>query len=397
MIRGRLRRHGRHEHSAEAAGAGDEYIEIDPGELRGIFSVPDWLRDVGLMAWLLVGVGVLIMGLIWILGLTQVIVAPVIAASVIAAVASPLVAWLNGHSVPRALGAVLVLLLIVAIGVGMVVVVITGITGQSSHISSELNSAKDTIAGWLKDIGLDPSKADAAKSDATKGITDSGDALLNGLEIGIEKLSSLVFFLALTALSLIFLLSDGPKIRAFVDRHMGVPRDVGQVITQRVLGSLRGYFLGVTLIAAFNAVVVTAGALILGVPLAGTIAAVTFIGAYIPYLGAWAAGGFAVLLALSGGGVDVAAGMIVVQLLANGVLQQMVQPFAMGAALGIHPLAVLIMTIGGGALFGMVGLVLAAPLTSAVVRISADLARARAEAEAEAAREPPLSPEPAPG
>jgi predicted PurR-regulated permease PerM len=397
MIRGRLRRHGRHEHSAAAAGAGDEYIEIDPGELRGIFSVPDWLRDVGLMAWLLVGVGVLIMGLIWILGLTQVIVAPVIAASVIAAVASPLVAWLNGHSVPRALGAVLVLLLIVAIGVGMVVVVITGITGQSSHISSELNSAKDTIAGWLKDIGLDPSKADAAKSDATKGITDSGDALLNGLEIGIEKLSSLVFFLALTALSLIFLLSDGPKIRAFVDRHMGVPRDVGQVITQRVLGSLRGYFLGVTLIAAFNAVVVTAGALILGVPLAGTIAAVTFIGAYIPYLGAWAAGGFAVLLALSGGGVDAAGGMIVVQLLANGVLQQMVQPFAMGAALGIHPLAVLIMTIAGGALFGMVGLVLAAPLTSAVVRISADLARVRAEAEAEAAREPPLSPEPAPG
>ena len=62
--------------------------------------------------------------------------------------------------------------------------------------------------------------------------------------------------------------------------------------------------------------------------------------------------------------------MIVVQLLANSVLQQLVQPFAMGAALGIHPLAVLIVTIAGGALFGTVGLILAAPLTSAVVRIS---------------------------
>ena len=88
--------------------------------------------------------------------------------------------------------------------------------------------------------------------------------------------------------------------------------------------------------------------------------------------------------------------MIVVEILANGLLQQMVQPFAMGAALGIHPLAVLIVTIGGGALFGMVGLVLAAPMVSAVVRISADLARARADAEEKAAREPPLSPEPAP-
>jgi predicted PurR-regulated permease PerM len=60
----------------------------------------------------------------------------------------------------------------------------------------------------------------------------------------------------------------------------------------------------------------------------------------------------------------------------------------MGAALGIHPLAVLILTIGGGALFGMIGLVLAAPLASAIVRISADLARARAATEEEDAAAP---------
>ena len=69
------------------------------------------------------------------------------------------------------------------------------------------------------------------------------------------------------------------------------------------------------------------------------------------------------LLALGGAGTDAAIGMIVIQLLANGILQQMVQPIAYGAALGIHPLAVLIVTIAGGALFGAVGLILAAPLT----------------------------------
>ena len=153
---------------------------------------------------------------------------------------------------------------------------------------------------------------------------------------------------------------------------------VAQTITQRVLGMLRGYFLGVTIVAAFNAVVVTIGALILGVPLVGTIAAVTFIGAYIPYLGAWGAGAFAVLIALGGAGTDAAAGMIVVQLLANGILQQLVQPLAMGAALGIHPLAVLVVTIAGGAMFGTIGLVLR-PAHPAAARISADLARARAE------------------
>jgi predicted PurR-regulated permease PerM len=96
----------------------------------------------------------------------------------------------------------------------------------------------------------------------------------------------------------------------------------------------------------------------------------------VPYLGAWGAGAFSVLVALGGAGTDAALGMTVIQLLANGVLQQMVQPIAFGAALGIHPLAVLVVTIAGGALFGAVGLILAAPLTSAAVRIAEDLSRA---------------------
>src|SRR6201999_1691222 len=97
------------------------------------------------------------------------------------------------------------------------------------------------------------------------------------------------------------------------------------------------------------------------------------------------AGAFSVLLALGGAGTDGAIAMIVVQLLANGILQQLVQPIAMGAALGIHPLAVLIVTIAGGALFGAVGLILAAPLTSAATRIAADLTRERAVPEAKPA------------
>jgi predicted PurR-regulated permease PerM len=72
--------------------------------------------------------------------------------------------------------------------------------------------------------------------------------------------------------------------------------------------------------------------------------------------------------------------MIVLQVFANGVLQQLVQPFAMGTALGLHPLAVLVVTIASGALFGTVGLILAAPMTSAVLKISGDFARAKAEA-----------------
>ena len=168
---------------------------------------------------------------------------------------------------------------------------------------------------------------------------------------------------------------DGPLIRRWTEGHMRVPPDVAHRMTSRVLQSLRGYFLGVTIVAAFNAVVVGVGALVLGVPLVGTIVAVTFLAAYIPYLGAWTAGAFSVLVALGGAGTDAAIGMIIVQLLANSVLQQLVQPIAYGAALGIHPLAVLIVTIAGGALFGTVGLILAAPLTAAATHIASDLSR----------------------
>jgi putative heme transporter len=377
MIRGRLRRH----RGTGDAPSRDEYIDIDPRELTGMFAAPQWLRDLGLLSWLLVGVALLVAAAVGFLALTEVIVIPVIVAGIIASVASPIVRWLNGHRVPRALGAALVLLLIVAVGIGTILLVLTGIASQTSGISSHLNDAADTISGWLQDLGVDPSKAEGAKHDATTSVSTSVHALLNGLTLGVQKLASLAFFLAMTVLSLFFLLKDGPAIRQWGERHLGVPLPVAETISTRTIGSLRGYFLGVTIISAYNALLIGGGALLIGVPLAGTIAVVTFFASYVPYLGAWTAGGFAVLIALGEGGADAAAEMAVIALLANGIFQQLVQPFAYGAALGIHPLAVLVVTIAGGAIFGTIGLILAAPLTSAVVRISADLARARAEEE----------------
>jgi predicted PurR-regulated permease PerM len=128
--------------------------------------------------------------------------------------------------------------------------------------------------------------------------------------------------------------------------------------------------------------VVGLAALLLNVPLAGTIAIVVFVTAYVPYIGALVSGTFAVVLALSSQGTTTALIMLVIVILANGFLQNLFQPIAFGATLELNPLVVLIVTIGFGCLFGMIGLVLAAPLTSAAVHISGDLARARAHAAA---------------
>jgi putative heme transporter len=329
-------------------------------------------------------------GAIWLLALTQTIVLPVITAGIIAAVLSPLVGYLERRGLARGIATLLVFLLIVAVAVGLTLLILAGVSGEAPGLTGHLQNAADKIQGWLQDAGVSDSAARSANDGTSKSLSDTFHALLNGVAAGISALGSLAIFLSFTALSLVFLLKDGPVIRSWAERHLGLPASLAHATTGHVIDSLRNYFGGVTIVAAFNAVVIGLGAWVLGVPLAGSIAVVNFVAAYIPYLGAWTAGAFTVLIALGAEGPDVALAMAVIALLANGMLQQIVQPIAFGATLGIHPLAVLIVTIAGGAMFGTIGLVLAAPLTAAAVRIAAEVSKVRAKTE-----EPPAASEPA--
>jgi predicted PurR-regulated permease PerM len=357
------------------------------GQLTGAFRTPKWLRDVGRTSWLLVGLFVLLGGLIWLLAATYTIVGPMVCALIIAVVAMPVVRRLD-RNMPRALASAVVLLAIIALAVVVVVIVIAGITGQSAAISSEAAAGVSRLQGWLTNLGVDSSSASGATATAKSAAPDLISTLVHGVVHGIRGLASILFGLSFAALGTFFLLKDGPQMRGWLDRHVGLPTPVARTITGAVITSLRGYFRGVTLVAAFNGVVVGLAAVVLGVPLAGTIAVVTFVTAYVPYIGAVVAGAFAVLLALGSQGAGVAVAMLVVVILANGLLQNLVQPFAMGSALHLNPLVVLVVTIGAGCLFGMLGLVLAAPLVSAAVRIAKEL-NGPLEVSAPPDREPP--------
>jgi putative heme transporter len=350
-----------------------ERPEIERGALSGLFAAPKWMRDLGFSAWLLVGVAAALAGAVWFLALTQTIVLPVITAGIIASVASPLVDWMHRHRLPRVVAAGFVLLLIIVIAAAVGLLILAGIDSQAESLSAKLGEGASQLESWAKDLGVGASTAADANSGASASVTEGFKALTSGLLASIDRLASVAVFVSFTALSLFFLLKDGPAIGRFVASHLGVPVSVGETVLRRLAESMRGYFLGVTIVSVWSALIVGGGALLLGVPLAGTIAVVTFLGGYVPYLGAWAAGIFAVLIALGGASPEAALAMAVIVLLANGVLQQLVQPIAYGAALNLHPLAVLIATIAGGCLFGAVGLVLAAPLLSAAVRISSDL------------------------
>ena len=353
-----------------------------------MFAPPAWLRDLGLLAWFLVGVGILLVGTIWILSEISTILVPVIVGTIAAAVAGPLVDALQRRKVPRAAGAALVLLMLLALGVIVLLLVLGGIVEQGDEIKTYASQALDKVEGWANDAGADDTSE--AKKDVNVAVEGAGSTLLHGVASGIQGLTSLVFFMSFVLFSTFFLLKDFSSIRRFVDTHMGIPVPVATTVTDNVLSSLRKYFLGLTIVAAFNGVVVGLGALALGVSLAGTIAVVTFVTAYVPFIGAFISGAFAVMIALASEGTETAAVMLVIVLLANGMLQQVVQPIAFGATLDLNPLAVLFVTIAAGSLFGMIGLILAAPLTSAAVHISRDLAAARAALRAEEPVAPPV-------
>ncbi|MBJ7348958.1 MAG: AI-2E family transporter, partial [Thermoleophilaceae bacterium] len=296
--------------------APDPQSPIDVSGLSNVFSPPRWLREAGFSSWLMVGLLLLVVGMIYLLSMMQTIVMPVITAGIIAAVAGPVVGWLNRRHVPRGIGALLLMLLIVAFGVLTFLLIFGGITSQASSFAKYFDTAKDSMQSWLNSLGIDPNQSANATSAASSGSTSAIKALANGITKSISTLTSLVFFVTLTALSMFFLLKDGPQIRGWVERQMSLPTGVARVITGRGIQSLRGYFAGVTAIAIFNATLVGLGAWVLNVPEVGTIVLVTFFGAYIPYLGAWAAGAFAVLVALGSVGTEAAIAMLVITLLA---------------------------------------------------------------------------------
>lgn len=361
----------------EAAGDPPEQIvRIDVEGLAETFSPPRWLRDLGLMCWLLVGVVVILVGLVWLVGTTYTITIPVILGSVIAAVAAPAVRRLGRHGVPRAGGAVIVLLGLIVMLFVVALLVVRGILGESGAISSGMSGALDELQSSLDSLGVAQSDV---RSELEQSIPEIGRSLLSGAGNIVTGVTSVATVVVFTAFSTFFLLKDGPSMRRWAERHSGLPESVARTITGDTIHALQAYFTGVTIVALFNAVLIGGAAVLLGVPIAGTIFVVTFVGAYVPFIGAWVAGIFAVGMAVSTGSHSDAVVMAVVALLANGVLQQIVQPIAYGATLKLNPLVVLVATIGAGALFGMVGLVLGAPLTSAAVSILGKLSAGSAE------------------
>jgi predicted PurR-regulated permease PerM len=292
------------------------------------------------------------------------IVLPLTFAAVLAIIFKPLVRILERHKVWPALAAGVVVLGLLALVTGVIIATVRGVTQQADQISGVADKAVGKAADLTDALGVDQSSLDALR----KAIDDAAPMIttgfLSGLVSGFGTVVAVVSGVILGALIMYYLLKDGTRLRRAV---------VGQVDPEfrsdldDFIGDscrvLRDYGRGRTVMSAIVSVAIGLVALLLGLPLVFTIIVVNFIGGYIPYIGAFLGGGLAVIIALGDGGVPEAAVMLVVVLAANLVLENFVEPKVMGRTLNIHPLVVLIVTALGGLLGGIVGLILAVPVT----------------------------------
>lgn len=141
-------------------------------------------------------------------------------------------------------------------------------------------------------------------------------------------------------------------------------------------GAVGGYVRGAALVAGADAVCISLGAWILGVPYPAAILVLTFVLGFVPYVGAFVAGAFASLLALSSGGMGRGLAMLAVVIVVQQVETNVLQPLIMGKTTRLHPLVVALASVAGGAIGGLLGVFVAVPLTAAVVAALSELRQA---------------------
>ncbi|MGI9644928.1 MAG: AI-2E family transporter [Ilumatobacteraceae bacterium] len=346
----------------EAAESSDRGGPTTPRLSARDLGLPYWVRRVGVFSWLLIGFLIAVGAVAVVFAVTSAITVPVIVAVFLAVIFAPVVTWLADRGVNRSFGAVAVLIGLTAITAFVVYLTTTALVDQADELRANLGAAVDDIKAWLDDTPISADLADQASDTAA----DSGPALASGLAGGavsvLNSATALVSGIVLASIVLYYLLKEGPTRAA----TRSEPKDDRRALRYRVaddaVKDVRGYFRGQTLIALSNGVVIGLAALLMGVPAAAAIGIVNFFGAYIPYLGGFVGGAFAVLMALGEGGVGLAVAMLAVTLGVNLLLENLLQPVLVGGSLNIGPLPILLATTLGGMLAGMIGLVLAAPL-----------------------------------
>ncbi|MGI6878408.1 AI-2E family transporter [Microbacterium sp. gxy059] len=348
----------------------------DPSPRPVAEEVPRPLRIAAAYGWRLLILAAVIALTVWCVAKFSLIVVPVLVAILLTALLWPFFSWMLRHRVPRPVAIVVSLVGTIAIVTGLVWLVVWQISEQSDIVRERAVERWGELQAWVLASGLLPEEqVSEFLSVVGSFVREQSDLLLSGAvsvgsTVGHVGAGALLAFFAL-----ICLLTDGEGIwrwtvRLFPQRaRVAVDR-----AAKNGWATLINYARTQIFVASIDGIGIGVGAALLGVPLAIPIGVTVFLASFIPFVGAIVSGALAVLIALAYNGPWVAVAMLGVVLLVQQVESHVLQPLIMGAAVKVHPLAVVLVVMAGSMAGGIAGALFAVPFAAFVNVVAVTLA-----------------------
>lgn len=323
---------------------------------------------------LLVGFGIVVA--VVVLSRLRLVVLPVIVALLIATILQPPVEALVRRGFPRLVAVSVVLLLAVGSLVGTGFALAPSISAEFDDLGDTVQEGREQVEDFVADgpLGLDGADLDEYLERAGEEFGGRSSEIVSGVLAGAVVAFEIVAGLLLVVVLLFFFLKDGQHFTDFALRQVRREhRPLAEALGRRAWAAAGGYVRGTALVALVDAVIIGIGLLVIGVPLVLPLAILTFLGAFLPLVGATLAGAVAALVALVDGGVQQAllvTGLIVIVQQVEG---DVLAPLVLGRAVKLHPVVILLVLTSGAVLGGLLGAFLAVPVAAVVVAVGSEL------------------------
>jgi len=359
--------------------------------------IPRWLNTAAALGWRLLVVGGALYVVFLMFGRLRLVVMPVLFALFLTAILSPPANWLMKQKCPPALATLTVFLLALVILVALGFWFIPKVVDQFGDVGKQASQGFKDVQHWLthKPFKLKQSDIDKYINEAKHQITQRQGEIAQGALTGVGLLVEIITTVLLTTVITFFFVKDGAKmgdwgVGLFADERADEVREIGR----RSWEALGGYIRGTAVNGVVNGTVMGVTLAVIGVPLAVPLAFLTFLGAFIPLVGAIVTGVLAALIALVSNGGVAALVVIGATILIHNLEGYLVGPFVLGRAVHLHPVAVLLALTTGTIVAGILGAILAVPVLSIILAIIAYYRGDNPELVEATASEPDEKPEP---
>jgi predicted PurR-regulated permease PerM len=327
------------------------------------------IRGAADYAWRILALGVVGYFGVHLLSKLSLIVIPFIASILATALLRPILNLFRRIGFARFPATLATILIAFGIVGGLIALVVIRAADQAPQLGNEINSLIPQVKHWLihGPLKLDPTTVNNLSTRISNDVNNNSSkiastALSTGKTV-VEALGDV----ALAIFSTIFLLYDGDRVWAFLVK--GVPveaRTTVDAAARAAWTTVSHYVRGTLIVALFHGIVVGIALAILGVPLAFPLAVLVGLGSFVPLVGAFVAGALAVAVAGLSQGPFAAIVVLAVLVADNQIEAHALQPFVVGRYVRIHPLAVVLALGAGAILFGIVGAIVAVPVTACI-------------------------------